>query len=130
MPDGEALVVDPLRLQQILLNLVTNAIKFSSEGTTVRMDFQAEPDRVRFSVRDEGIGIPREQQGKIFESFYQVESGATRRGSGTGLGLTITRQLVELHEGRIWFDSEVGQGSTFFVELPRAACDNPEGAST
>ncbi len=70
------------------------------------------------SVVDDGIGIAKEHHQKIFERFYQVEAGSTRRAGGTGLGLTVTKKLVELHGGKIWVESEPGHGSTFFVELP------------
>ena len=70
------------------------------------------------SVHDQGIGIALEYQEKIFESFFQVEGGSTRRAGGTGLGLAITKKLTELHGGRIWVESELGKGSSFFVEIP------------
>ena len=111
------LVGDPTRLRQLVVNLVGNAIKFTEEGNVV-VDTELESvsgDEVRMhiSVKDSGIGIPPEKQHVIFESFAQADGSTTRRFGGTGLGLTISRQLVELMGGRLWVESEVGKGSTF-----------------
>ena len=111
------LIGDPTRLRQLIVNLVGNAIKFTEEGNVV-LDAELEErigDEVRLhiSVSDTGMGIPPEKQHIIFESFAQADGSTTRRFGGTGLGLTISRQLVELMGGRIWVESEVGKGSTF-----------------
>jgi PAS domain S-box-containing protein len=113
----KTLIGDPTRLRQLVVNLVGNAIKFTEEGIIV-LDTELEAmtgDEVRLhiSVSDTGMGIPHEKQHIIFESFAQVDGSTTRRFGGTGLGLTISRQLVELMGGRIWVESEVGKGSTF-----------------
>jgi signal transduction histidine kinase len=113
------LIADPLRLTQILINLLGNAIKFSHAGGRVCLRIDYQPEVVRFAVRDEGIGIAPEHHKHIFESFRQIEGGHTRRYGGSGLGLAIVRQLTELHHGRVWVQSSLGQGSTFFVQLPR-----------
>jgi two-component system sensor histidine kinase/response regulator len=111
------LVGDPTRLRQLVVNLVGNAIKFTEEGNIVlNADLQtAEGNEVslHISVSDTGMGIPKEKQNIIFDSFAQVDGSTTRRFGGTGLGLTISRQLVELMGGRIWVESEAGKGSTF-----------------
>jgi len=110
------LVGDPARLRQVCLNLIGNAIKFTEQG---EIELSAEPERsrpaghLRISVRDTGIGIPPEKREAIFGSFTQVDSSTTRRYGGTGLGLTISRKLVEMMGGRIWVESELGRGSTF-----------------
>jgi len=111
------LIGDPTRLRQLVVNLVGNAIKFTEEGNVI-LDAELEEwtgDEVRLhiSVSDTGMGIPPEKQHIIFESFAQADGSTTRRFGGTGLGLTISRQLVELMGGRIWVESEVGKGSTF-----------------
>ncbi|MBI5365933.1 MAG: CHASE domain-containing protein [Planctomycetes bacterium] len=110
-------VGDPLRLRQILLNLVGNAIKFTDRGS-VFVRAQREPAAagkvgIRVLVIDSGIGIPRDKQEEIFEPFMQVDTSASRRFGGTGLGLPISRRLVEQMGGRMWVESEVGRGSTF-----------------
>jgi signal transduction histidine kinase len=111
---------DPVKLSQILTNLVGNAVKFSLDQGTVQVAARRDGDWVELSVRDEGIGIPASAHSLIFESFRQVDGSHTRRFGGTGLGLAITKQLVELHGGRIWVSSEPNRGSTFFVRLPIA----------
>ena len=112
-----ALSGDPGRLRQILVNLVGNAIKFTEQGQ-ILVDVQIESTTadgvvLHFSVRDTGVGIPAEQQEKIFEAFSQADQSMTRKYGGTGLGLTISSRLVEMMQGRIWVVSEPGQGSTF-----------------
>jgi CheY-like chemotaxis protein len=119
VPDD--LVGDPGRLRQIIVNLVGNAIKFTDEGevfVTVQAESQ-EKSRVflHFSVRDTGIGIPPEKQQHIFRPFEQADTSTARRYGGTGLGLTISAQLVELMHGRIWLESQVGQGTTFHFHV-------------
>ena len=110
---------DPQRARQVLLNLVSNAVKFTDQGF-IAVRAWADESFVTIAVQDTGIGIPKEKQEEIFQEFTQVESGTTRRYGGTGLGLAIARRLVELMGGRIWVESEVGKGSTFFFTLPRA----------
>ncbi len=110
-------VGDPLRLKQVLLNLVNNAIKFTSSGSVGITVEKVKKDESRiyllFSVKDTGIGLTEEQQKRLFSAFSQVDSSVTRKYGGTGLGLAISKQLVELMGGQIWIDSELGKGSTF-----------------
>jgi len=116
---------DPARVRQVVLNLIGNALKFTERGeiaVTVEPGRRYQgPDWVRVAVRDTGIGIPADKQQQIFASFTQVDSSTTRKYGGTGLGLTISRKLVEMMGGKIWVESREGEGSTFVFELPFAA---------
>lgn len=118
-PDFPIVRGDPLRLEQVLNNLVSNAIKYSPNGGTVRIRGQVRPDEVIVTVSDEGIGIPPTEQGRIFDPFYRVDEGPVRQAGGVGLGLYLARAIVEAHGGRIWVESEPGKGSTFAFSLPR-----------
>jgi len=121
-PDVPELVVaDPVRLRQVLTNLVGNAIKFTERGEVVvsaaLLASQDDRYRLRFAVSDTGIGIPDDKLTAIFNPFTQADGSTTRRFGGTGLGLTISARLVELMSGRIWAESRVGSGSTFYFEI-------------
>jgi signal transduction histidine kinase/DNA-binding response OmpR family regulator/HPt (histidine-containing phosphotransfer) domain-containing protein len=117
-----ALIGDPLRLRQILINLLSNALKFTETGDILvkvqSLDQTRSRARLRFSVRDSGIGIPENKLGTLFDSFTQADGSTTRKYGGTGLGLAICKQLAELMGGGIHADSEPGKGSTFWFELP------------
>ncbi len=116
------MVGDPLRLQQVLINLAGNALKFTEHGQIIvkikLIEFQPMPSCLSFSVQDTGIGIALEQQKRIFEGFTQAEASTSRKFGGTGLGLTISKRLIELMGGVLSLESEVGKGSTFKFELP------------
>ena len=107
-----------MRLGQILINLLGNAIKFTMQGAVEISVAPAGPGRMRFTVADTGIGIAPDQMEAIFEAFTQADGSHTRRFGGTGLGLTITRRLSDLMGGRVWAESQPGQGSRFHLELP------------
>ena len=109
---------DYQKIQQILYNLLSNAIKYSPENDTVEVSAFYDDEKFTISVHDNGIGIDKKYHGKIFAKFVQLDSAYTKKESSTGLGLTITKELVELHEGRISLISEVNNGSTFIVEIP------------
>jgi CheY-like chemotaxis protein len=129
------LVGDPTRLRQVLLNLLGNAIKFTESGkVSLRVELDEDstvPTALRFTVSDTGIGIPGEKLGRVFERFTQADSSTTRRFGGSGLGLTISKRLVELMGGRIWVESGVGAGSVFSFAVPLetwAAANRPTAA--
>ena len=110
------LFVDGTRIRQVMLNLLNNAVRFATSGG-ITIGAQVDEEAVIVSVHDTGVGIPEDQLGKLFERFRQGEAG-TRSGGGAGLGLALSRQFVELHGGRMWAESQVGVGSTFYVSLP------------
>jgi signal transduction histidine kinase len=115
------LLADRHKLELIVINLLSNAIKYTPDGGDIWCEAWWEGDKALISVRDTGIGIPPEDHDKIFERFYQVEDSLTRQHGGIGLGLAIVKRLVELCQGQIWVESEIGKGSTFVVELPLQA---------
>lgn len=113
--------VDPKRLRQVLLNLVSNAAKFSPSGTEISMEVKQSSSNVIISVSDNGIGIPETAKASIFDPFYQVDSSDVRNSGGTGLGLSIAKPIVEGMGGEISFDSTLGHGTTFFVSFPTSS---------
>ncbi len=115
---GLKLVADPLRLTQVLINLVGNAIKFTPAGGRIDIRVHRRGGMLRFSVSDTGIGIAPDKHAIVFESFRQVDGSHTRAVGGTGLGLAIAKQLVEMHKGHMWLESELGKGSTFTFDIP------------
>lgn len=112
-----ALMADPLRLKQALINLVDNAVKFTSSGT-VTVGVSRAGESALFEVRDTGPGIPDVETGRIFDAFHQADTSSTRTAQGTGLGLTIVQRIVKLHGGVLSVESEPGQGSTFYIAIP------------
>jgi PAS domain S-box-containing protein len=110
---------DPERLREVLSNLVSNAVKYSPEGGTVWVGGRADQTGVTVYVADQGIGIPPEEQSRIFERFHRIESGLGRRTEGAGLGLYLVKAIVEAHGGRVWVESAPGRGSIFMFTLPR-----------
>ena len=118
-PEQIAIVADPLRLKQMLLNLIFNALKFTTSGS-VGLRVKAEEQLVYFTVWDTGTGIPKEYQAELFQAYCQIPSTGVSREEGTGLGLALTRKLAEIHGGSIEVKSEIGHGSSFIVTLPRS----------
>jgi signal transduction histidine kinase len=108
---------DGKRITQCLMNLVGNALKFSKHGR-VALAVEQQGRNLLYRVSDTGIGIPKDELENIFGEFQQVDTAITREFSGTGLGLNITKKFVEMHGGRIWVESELGVGSTFFFTVP------------
>jgi len=114
-----SVTLDPRRFKQALYNLLSNAIKFTNDGGHIEVTGRAiGADRFQVTVRDNGIGIKAEDLGRLFKEFEQLDSGATRRYQGTGLGLALTRRMVDLQGGEITVKSVLGQGSEFSVTLP------------
>jgi len=121
-PLRESLTVtaDRGRLRQVLLNLLSNAIKFTTDGGRITLSAHLAGDRVRVAVSDSGIGIAPDDQAKLFREFVQLDGSASRRYEGTGLGLALSKRLVELHGGAIGVESQLGKGSTFWFTVPRS----------
>jgi signal transduction histidine kinase len=109
---------DEIKLKQIIINLISNAIKFTNEGS-IQVEVIDMSQEIMIKVSDTGIGIKPEDQTLIFEKFRQVDYSSTRDYEGIGLGLSIVKQLVELHQGKIWVESEYTKGATFILTLPK-----------
>ena len=114
--DPPMINVDKSRLEQVLVNLIHNSVKFTKPGGEIFLEAESVIGGVRCAVRDTGVGIPAESLSRIFERFYRVDK--SRTGSGTGLGLSISKHIVEAHGGKIWAESEEGRGSVFYFEIP------------
>ncbi|MFN0069941.1 MAG: ATP-binding protein [Chloroflexota bacterium] len=112
------ILADPKRIEQVFMNLLVNAIKYSPNGGHVRMCGWTDKGILIVSVSDEGVGIPSGEIGRIFDRFHRVEGELKHRIGGTGLGLAICRRLVDAHQGKVWVDSQLGKGSTFYISLP------------
>jgi signal transduction histidine kinase len=117
----QGLTGDPDKLIQVMTNLISNATKYSPEGGEVVLRSRREGENISISVQDCGIGIPQEKLEEVFQQYTRVESDSTRSIGGTGLGLPIVRQIVEMHGGRVWAESSLGKGSTFHVQFPLAS---------
>lgn len=113
------IVADKGRVQQVLDNILVNAIKFSPDGGTILLTMADEPEQIMVQIADQGIGLPADKVERIFERFYQVDGTSRRRFGGAGIGLAIVKRIVDAHEGKIWVESEVNQGSTFYFSLPK-----------
>jgi signal transduction histidine kinase len=111
-------LADPAKIYQVIANLLTNAIKFSEEGGSVTLASSRKGDQICFQVRDSGIGIPTEEQPHVFEAFHQIDGSTRRRHGGIGIGLSLAKQLVELHRGTIELESRAGKGTIISVGIP------------
>ena len=116
-PDLMAMI-NPTLLEQALVNLIDNAVKYSEPGKSVTLSAERKDGEIAILVRDQGFGIPREHLGRVFERFYRLDKGRSREVGGTGLGLAIVKHIVNAHNGRIFVESIVGRGSTFSIRLP------------
>lgn len=118
-PNTPAVLADPLKLGQVLDNLVSNALKYTPRGSRIEIGARmSSADTAEIFVRDDGPGIPAEDLPHIFERFYRVDKGRSRETGGTGLGLSIVKHIVQLHGGKVWAESRVAAGTTFFLTLP------------
>jgi PAS domain S-box-containing protein len=118
LPELSPVLANKRSIEEVISNLITNAIRYTPEGGSITVSASAQKGYVRFSVRDTGYGIGREDMDRIFERFYRVKNDQTRFISGTGLGLAIVKSIVDAHNGMIKVESELGHGSTFHVDLP------------
>ena len=117
-------LIDADKIKQVITNLVSNAMKFTKENGKIIIKLLANSpgygnDYIEVWVQDDGIGIPKEQVDLVFEKFYQVQEGEFKRPKGTGLGLTIVFEMIKLHKGYVWAESDIGQGTTFKFTLPK-----------
>ncbi|MDQ5885039.1 MAG: two-component system, OmpR family, sensor histidine kinase VicK, partial [Patescibacteria group bacterium] len=110
--------IDPDRLREVITNLFDNAAKYTDTGT-ISIGIAGDDKVVQIRVQDTGQGIPADDISHLFEKFYRVDTSATRTVGGTGLGLFICRKIIELYNGRIWVESQLNKGSTFYINLPR-----------
>jgi signal transduction histidine kinase len=120
-------VLDSLRIEQVLRNLLENAAKYSPNGGTITVQARGDAHQILVCVRDQGIGIPAHEAEKVFDRFYRVDNELTRTVGGLGLGLSVSRGIVEAHGGRMWVESTPGVGSSFFVSLPVEEAGNSHG---
>jgi len=111
-------LVDKEKIREVVLNLLDNAIKYTPDGGTIEISTFYDEKGVTLTVKDNGIGIPKEDLPRIFERFYRVDKARSRELGGTGLGLSIVKQIVELHKGNVKIDSELGKGTTVTVQVP------------
>jgi signal transduction histidine kinase len=123
-------MLDQRRIYQVIDNLVGNAIKYNRDGGDVSVRLQRDVGEALITVKDTGIGIHKNDQGRIFERYFRARDGVALKIEGTGLGLAITRAIVERHGGRIWFQSRMGEGTTFFVALPLVLEPGQESLNT
>ena len=120
LADNQVIMADSVRLRQVLINVVGNSLKFTHEGGIKVYADYLDDDKIQVRIKDSGIGVPPDKLEAIFEAFSQVDTSTTRKVGGTGLGLPISRRLVEMHGGRMWAESSgiEGEGTTTFLELP------------
>ncbi|WP_188547536.1 PAS domain-containing sensor histidine kinase [Hymenobacter qilianensis] len=119
--------LDVNKFMQVLNNLMSNAVKFTPDGGHITLTVAQEPTTVRFTVADDGIGIPKALQAGLFDRFTKARRPGLRGEKTTGLGMSIIKTIVGLHQGHIWFESEEGKGSTFYIDIPLDLASNPDG---
>ena len=115
---SEKVFADPVRLEQVLVNLLDNACKYSPPGGKISVQWRAKDKDIILKVSDTGPGIPMDAQPRIFERFYRIDKARSRDQGGTGLGLAIVKHIMQRHEGAVWVESIAGQGSSFSCRFP------------
>ncbi len=121
LPDESGLVpVDRGRINQVLDNLIANAMKFSPNGGKISVTMEDLEDEIQVIISDQGVGMPKDKQKRIFDRFYQIDGSSRRRFGGTGIGLAIVKRIINAHHGKIWVESELNVGSSFYFTLPKA----------
>jgi two-component system phosphate regulon sensor histidine kinase PhoR len=123
--DDVAARINASLLEQAVVNLIDNAIKYSEAGKSIGVQVESSPPEVLIQVRDEGCGIEKQHLERLFERFYRVDKARSRKLGGTGLGLAIVKHIMEAHEGRVSVESRPGRGSTFTLHLPRVSPKEP-----
>ena len=114
---------DPDKIERIMLNLLSNSVKFTPQGGSIYVNIYDKDDNIRIVVEDTGIGIPENMRQSIFERFVQVDRSISRNQEGSGIGLSLVKSLVDMHRGTISLESEEGKGSKFTIELPKKTVD-------
>ena len=117
-PNIPPITADKEKLQQALINVISNSVKYTKNGGRIVVTAKAEQNGVLINVRDNGMGIPPEDITRLFERFYRVEKARTSDAGGTGLGLAITKEIVDAHGGQIWVESELGKGTSTWIRIP------------
>ena len=117
--EEEIIACDPDKIERIILNLLSNAIKYTEADGKISVNIYSDKENVYITVSDTGIGIPEEKINNIFERYEQIDNKLTRNFNGSGIGLSLVRSLVEMHEGRVWVESKVNEGSKFIISLPK-----------
>ncbi len=118
-PDFPTVPGDAARLESVFSNLINNAMKYSPAGAPIHVAGRVGPNEAIVTVSDQGIGIPLDEQGRVFERFYRVDDALSRRTQGSGLGLYLAKAVIDAHRGRMWVESTPGKGSAFSFALPR-----------
>lgn len=124
--EEKIIACDVSKIERIILNLISNAVKFSNSENNIYVNLLDKNDAVEISVIDNGIGIDKKHLDKIFDRFYQVDKSLSRNAEGCGIGLSLVKSFVEMHDGRISVDSEVGKGTIFKIELPSRTIEEDE----
>jgi signal transduction histidine kinase len=122
--EEKVLAYDADKIERIILNLISNAIKYTKQGGSIFVKINDQGDSIVISVRDTGIGIPEDKQKLVFERFVQVDKSLSRNREGSGIGLSLVKSLTQMHGGEVWLKSTYGVGSEFFVKLPVRLVDD------